>query len=487
MKKTRFNRNTIKRHSIKGGYRNSIKGKYRKSIKGGYRNSIKGKYRKSIKGGYRNSIKGGSNINSLDPIQEVEKLMLKDNYTYERLRDHEISAMISFVELVYSKEAGQIAQEYIFEKTKYNLEEITISDNTYKKEFVNKVSNSLTKFKDDGNFGYMKIKFKIYPKFKIYNTKQNVIVKHLKVINDTQISNLENEAKIMKYCLGENVGENVAKIYKFIKPLNDPKPENLISNWNSPKNWEIFNGIIMEYCNMGDLLTNLKKPWPKNEIYVKDCAQQICDGMIYLVNKQVVHCDLAARNILVHKKTKNKIIYKITNFGLSFVGKQKRYKTEQLSLSALLWASPEITNSYYNSVQTDKTDKTDNTDNTDKTDYTYTTFSKSTDIWSYGCILMEILRCGLQPWYGIYDTVEEWITYCGEQNYEKNTTFLQLDGILYDTGFFNEPVERFLYILLQECLTLNIERIKIKTFEDIKTEFNVNVNVKDKNICNLAD
>lgn len=66
--------------------------------------------------------------------------------------------------------------------------------------------------------------------------------------------------------------------------------------------------LVMEFCDMGDLLTMLRNP--QSTLKDKDLisiAWQIVDGMCYVAEKKIVHRDLAARNILLCKPLTAKV------------------------------------------------------------------------------------------------------------------------------------------------------------------------------------
>lgn len=98
---------------------------------------------------------------------------------------------------------------------------------------------------------------------------------------------------------------------------------------------------------------------------------QVAAGMEYLSSKQVVHKDLAARNILVF----DKLSIKILNLGFSRnVYSADYYSIMGVSSFPIRWMSPEA--------------------------IMYRKFSTDSDIWSYGVLLWETFSYGLQPYCG---------------------------------------------------------------------------------------
>jgi serine/threonine protein kinase len=103
--------------------------------------------------------------------------------------------------------------------------------------------------------------------------------------------------------------------------------------------------------------------------YTLDCAR----GMEYLVNRKILHCDLAARNVLVFEDE----TLKISDFGMA---KDVRYveyfRREQPGILPVKWMSPE--------AMMDKL------------------LTQASDVWSFGILTWEIATLGmhniLSPW-----------------------------------------------------------------------------------------
>uniref|UniRef100_A0A1B6CWA2 mitogen-activated protein kinase kinase kinase n=1 Tax=Clastoptera arizonana TaxID=38151 RepID=A0A1B6CWA2_9HEMI len=135
--------------------------------------------------------------------------------------------------------------------------------------------------------------------------------------------------------------------------------------------------LVMEYARGGSLNRVLAGRKIRPGVLV-DWAIQIARGMDYLHNKapiSLIHRDLKSSNVLLSEPIENDDLQyktlKITDFGLA----REVYKTTRMSAAGTYaWMAPEV-------IKT-------------------STFSKASDVWSYGVLLWELLT-GETPYKGI--------------------------------------------------------------------------------------
>ncbi|XP_043283929.1 uncharacterized protein [Venturia canescens] len=135
--------------------------------------------------------------------------------------------------------------------------------------------------------------------------------------------------------------------------------------------------LVMEYARGGSLNRVLSGRKIRPDVLV-DWAIQIARGMDYLHNKapiSLIHRDLKSSNVLLSEPIENDDLQyktlKITDFGLA----REVYKTTRMSAAGTYaWMAPEVIKN--------------------------STFSKASDVWSYGVLLWELLT-GETPYKGI--------------------------------------------------------------------------------------
>ena len=155
------------------------------------------------------------------------------------------------------------------------------------------------------------------------------------------------------------------------------------TDFKSGKIW-----LLLEYCTHGDMKGFLLR---NRDIIIQGLHYQrvpheilnirlflkwshgICKGMEYLASKNIMHGDLAARNILITNCNDENYLAKIADFGLSktFYDKTSYEKQERKQLP---WKWMDV--DYYETG----------------------VFKLSSDVWSFGVVFWEMLSIGRVPY-----------------------------------------------------------------------------------------
>ena len=205
------------------------------------------------------------------------------------------------------------------------------------------------------------------------NSKTKVAIKSTK--KEGQLDDFLQEIKVMSY----------------IKPhLN---LVSMIGSCGSETKMKKEMWLVLEFCGHGDLKKFLNKnkkeilSGQKNGSMDDRClvywAHDIAKGMDHLYSHNIMHGDLAARNILLADnpiQPGQRPVAKVADFGLSkkFYN-NLRYEKQKRVYTPWRWMAPEY--------------------------LTYDFFTLKSDVWSYGIVLWEILSFGRIP-YGHTDPDE---------------------------------------------------------------------------------
>ena len=246
----------------------------------------------------------------------------------------------------------------------------------------------------NGNFGLVK---KYIYKNKFIYGGQNVSVAVKEVLLDINILELDMEIKLMKKLPIHN---NLISFLGVIV-INGVK------------------GIMLDFCELGSLDNMVRNMKIFNRL-VEDnnllkIIRDIALGMESLHHSEILHCDLATRNILISGNLNGTITAKISDFGLSqqleeidaintVLGTIRFNEEIQISPRniPIRWCHPKVVQSF--------------------------TYNKQTDIWSFACTIIEILDRGIYPFKN--KSNNEVIDYLTNDQYNGLSMLISMNGIL---------------------------------------------------------
>lgn len=155
-----------------------------------------------------------------------------------------------------------------------------------------------------------------------------------------------------------------------IELLQDLQHENIVQYLYSSLEDDCLN-IFLEYVPGGSVTALLRNYGAFEETLVKNFCRQILQGLSYLHERGIIHRDIKGANILVD----NKGGVKISDFGISkkmdmqaLAGNRAHRPSLQ---GSVFWMAPEVVKQ--------------------------TTHTEKADIWSVGCLVVEMLT-GEHPW-----------------------------------------------------------------------------------------
>jgi len=185
--------------------------------------------------------------------------------------------------------------------------------------------------------------------------------------------------------------ESTAKFLKeadIVKNLRNH--ENVCSIFGVCTNPEYPICIVLEYVSGGSLQTALSdKKIQMTGPRLIQFAKQICSGMSHIHKENLLHCDLACRNVLVAPQGTRKHVLKITDFGLARISSAGIYDAKEEAKFPIRWTAPEVLTKFK--------------------------VSRASDVWSFGVVMWEMIEAKT-PWYDKQNS-EVLDLVCNQQQY----------------------------------------------------------------------
>lgn len=126
---------------------------------------------------------------------------------------------------------------------------------------------------------------------------------------------------------------------KSLQRLHHPNIIRLLGSIYNPSP-ETY-GIVLEFCNGGDLNLALTKKTPPNFFW--RVAEDVANGMLYLHRKKILHRDIKPANILLNGDVaKGNFVAKLTDFGLAIMPRDDPDEELTAETGTYRWMAPEV-------------------------------------------------------------------------------------------------------------------------------------------------
>ena len=167
--------------------------------------------------------------------------------------------------------------------------------------------------------------------------------------------------------------------------------------------------VVMEYCNMGSFRSEIEKHYHNNTTIktklLHECLKQVSWGMVHLHKNEVIHRDLALRNVLWSTKSSwdgsLEYCFKVSDFGMSRVVEDSSsvYNDELTAMPSQ--TKHQTQSSLYTWRGTDGVPvRWMPPECLEQLAQGKVQYSKEADVWSFGVVLWE-MYCGEVPFYKI--------------------------------------------------------------------------------------
>lgn len=149
--------------------------------------------------------------------------------------------------------------------------------------------------------------------------------------------------------------------------------------------------LVQEYAPKGDLSTLLREEYFRPNLdVILEIFRQIVDAMICLADNQIIHGDLACRNVLVFRSSSTQstdMLVKLTDFGLTRASPLfsviDSAESSAIKMIPVRYAAPELL-----------------------VDTSPSSYSEKSDVYSFGVLMWEVCSLGVIPFEN-FKTIEQ--------------------------------------------------------------------------------